>query len=437
MIKVAKFGGSSLADAAQFEKVKSIIEADDSRRVIVVSAPGKKNSKDNKVTDLLYLSYAHIKYHVDYHEILSVVEARYCEIAKNLYLDFDVKAEFDKIREKIAQGESEAYLVSRGEALCAKLMACYLGWKSVDDCIFLNFDGSIDYNRSYEALKVAFTKNRERMVVPGFFGIYPDGTTGLMDRGGSDITGAICAAALDAEVYENWTDVPGILMADPAIVRNPISIPGITYEELHELTYMGAKVLHEASVYPVKKAGIPINIRDTNHPEFQGTVIKDSFEDEDDENFYITGVAGRNHFTIIDVKQDNLDSETLSKTLNVLKEKGIRPEQINFGTDVFSIVINGSTSKQILLSAMAEIKHLAEEASLSVTEGISLIACVSRRMVFKPGISGLIFKTLGDNDINIRMISQGARELSILIGVDDSDYERTVKVLVNSFTQKN
>lgn len=436
MIKVAKFGGSSLADVGQFEKVKKIIKSDDSRRVVVVSAPGKRNEKDNKITDLLYLSYAHIKYNVDYNEILSVVEARYCDIAKQICPSFDVHSEFERIKDSINEGVSEAFLVSRGEVLCARLMAEYLGWKSVEDCIFINLDGSVNYEKSYDALRIAFTKSGERMVVPGFFGLFPDGSTTLMDRGGSDITGSICAAALNAEVYENWTDVPGILMADPSIVNNPIPIQKITYEELHELTYMGAKVLHEASVFPVKNAGIPINIRDTNHPELEGTVICDNFEEDDDSSFYITGVAGRKHFSIIDVKQDNLDSDILEKTLKIIKEKGIKPEQINAGTDAFSIVINNSTSKQVVLSAVADIQNLTTGASISISEDISLVACVSRRMVFKPGISGLIFKTLGDNNINIRLISQGAREINILIGVDDADYERTVRVLVDSFTQK-
>lgn len=437
MLKVAKFGGSSLANAQQFEKVKNIITADPDRKVIVVSAPGKRFPGDNKITDLLYLSYAHIKYGVDYHNMLETVKDRYLEIAADLGIEVNMDDAFAEIDAKLKSGAPESYLVSRGEALCARLMAAYLGWACAEDCIYLNYDGSIDTQKSHEALQIAFHQFGGKMVVPGFFGLLPDGSTALMSRGGSDITGAVCAAALQADVYENWTDVPGILMADPTIVKDPLPIPKITYDELRELTYMGAKVLHEASVYPVKTAGIPINIRDTNHPEMEGTFIDESFADDPlDQKFYITGITGRKNFTLIDVKQDNMEVGTLRDALKIFALRGIKPEQINAGLDAFTVVIHGDVAKQSLYGIAAEIEALTGEGSVHITEGISLIACVSRRMVLRPGISGLIFGALGENNINIRLISQGAKELNILIGVADEDYEKAVQVLCSSFTKR-
>ncbi len=438
MLKVVKFGGSSLADAGQFAKVKKIIESDPARRVVVVSAPGKRCSSDNKITDLLYLCYAHVKYGVDYKPMLGTIKERYAGIAGDLGISFGIDDAFDEIRRNIDNGAPEAYLVSRGEALSARLMAAYLGFDLAENCIFLNYDGSIDKEKTYAAVKQAFSKPGARIVVPGFFGSLPDGSTGLMSRGGSDITGALCAAALDADIYENWTDVPGILMADPGIVKNPFPIPRITYDELRELTYMGAKVLHEASVAPVKEAGIPVNIRDTNHPEDEGTFISESFEHDDirDDKFYITGIAGRQHFTILDIKQSGLDLANLGKVLSLFEQRKIKVELVSAGLDVFSVLIPSET-KSSLYSVASEIEKIAGEHSMTITEGISLIACVSRRMVLRPGISGSIFGALGDNSVNIRLISQGAKEITILIGVEDKDYEKAVSVLYDSFTKRD
>lgn len=439
MLKVAKFGGSSLADEKQFAKVKSIVGSDPGRKVIVVSAPGKRFSKDNKITDLLYLCYAHIKYGVDHKPMLETIKDRYKEIVESLKIDFDLEGAFKKIEDDLAKGASESYLVSRGEYLSARITAEYLGYEFVDakDTVFLGYDGSIETEKTYEAIRLAYSKTKGCIVVPGFFGSLDDGEIALMSRGGSDITGAIFAAALDADIYENWTDVPGILMADPSIVKDPYPIPKITYDELRELTYMGAKVLHEASVYPVKVAGIPVNIRNTNDPEAAGTLIDESFEDDDmkDDKFYITGITGKKHYTIIDVKKDNLSLEAISTVMQVLVSRGIKVEQVNSGLDVFSVILENGVNKQSVYSIAAEIEKLTG-GSVKISEGISMIACVSRRMVFRSGISGLIFGALGENDINIRLISQGARELNILIGVADEDCDRTVQVLYDSFTKK-
>ena len=440
MLKVLKFGGSSLADYSQFEKVKDIVLRDPARAAVVVSAPGKRFKKDNKITDLLYLCYAHIKYGVDHESILGLIESRYREIASGLGVDLDIEAEFDLIRENIAAGAGEDYLVSRGEYLSAKLMAAYLDYDFVDafGTVFFGFDREVDRKKTYEALRLAYNSSKGRVVVPGFFGTMPDGKLALMNRGGSDITGALLAAALEADVYENWTAVPGILMADPGIVDDPYPIPQITYDELRELTYMGAKVLHEAAVFPVREAGIPVNIRNTNDPEAAGTFIAESFESEDDE-FYITGVTGRRGFTILDVRYENIGQSmgVFRSVLKLFEKYGIRVEHISSGVDAFSVVANGEALKPHIYQLVSEIEDICGRAAVKVSEGISLVACVSRRMVFRPGISGRLFAALGENRINIRMIAQGAEELTILMGVADADFERTIKVLYDSFTRRN
>ena len=282
MLKTVKFGGSSLADAQHFSAVRDIVRADDARRIVVVSAPGKRAKGDNKVTDLLYLCHAHIKYGVDHESVLSMIESRYREIAETLSIPFDVSAAFDEIRSRIKTSPDEDYLVSRGEALCAALMAAYLGYDFVDSYGTVKFrlDGRIDLPATYTAIAEAFEASSGRIVMPGFYGTMPGGKLRLMTRGGSDITGALAAAALNCDLYENWTDVSGILMADPSIVPDPQPIPRITYSELRELTYMGAKVLHEESVFPVREMNIPLNIRNTNDPSAPGTMIREEFAED-------------------------------------------------------------------------------------------------------------------------------------------------------------
>ena len=444
MIKTLKFGGSSLADAEHFKMVKDIVESDPDRRVVIVSAPGKRFSKDNKVTDLLYLCYAHIRYGVDYKNILNIIKERYSQIIDDLSIDFDLDKAFETIENEIKNGEGEEYLVSRGENLCAQIMAKYLGFEFVDSYgnVFFKYDGSIDTAKTYEALKFSFNAAGGKIVVPGFYGTMPDGSLALMSRGGSDITGALVAAALGADLYENWTDVPGILMADPGIVKDPYPIPRITYNELRELTYMGAKVLHEASVFPAREAKIPLNIRDTNNPDDPGTIINEEFDEKemkDDSKYFITGIAGRKGYSIIDIKQDNFTQKigTLRDVLKVFEKQGAAIEHILSGVDSFSLIVSTEAIRPHLYAMIAEIEEFCGANSVKITEGISLIACVSRKMVFRPGISGSIFGALGENNINIRMISQGAEELNIIIGVDDQDYEESIRVLYNSFTRKD
>ena len=432
MLKTVKFGGSSLADAQHFSAVRDIVRADDARRIVVVSAPGKRAKGDNKVTDLLYLCYAHIKYGVDHESVLSMIEARYQEIADALAIPFDVSAAFAKIRSRVKESPDEDYLVSRGEALCAELMAAYLGYDFVDSYGTVKFrlDGRIDLPATYTAIAEAFEASSGRIVMPGFYGAMPGGQLRLMARGGSDITGALAAAALNCDLYENWTDVPGILMADPSIVKDPQPIPRITYSELRELTYMGAKVLHEESVFPVREMNIPLNIRNTNDPSAPGTMIREEFEEDalHSEPYFITGVAGRRGYCIMDIHKSHVSAK-LGVVLHI--------EQIVSGIDCFSLVVSTEAVKPYLFSIMEEIESFCGPDSVKVTDGISLIACVGRRMVFRPGISGRLFATLGENDINIRMISQGPEELNIIVGVDDRDFEKTIRVLYNSFTRKD
>ncbi|MCQ2553992.1 MAG: aspartate kinase, partial [Clostridia bacterium] len=381
------------------------------------------------------------KYKVDHTNVLSGIQDRYQEIVDGLKIDLDVAEEFRVIDENLKNGAVEDYLVSRGEYLNAKIMAKVLGYDFVDayGSIYFNYDKSIDTARTNEALKMAFASAKNGVVVPGFFGTMPDGQLALMSRGGSDITGALLAAALEADVYENWTDVPGILMADPGIVDNPKPIPNITYDELRELTYMGAKVLHEAAVKPVKDANIPLNIRDTNNPQHPGTLIAESFEIDKDDEFYITGIAGKKGYCVIDVHYENLATSVgaYTEVLKVLEKRNVYVEQILSGVDDFSLIVRGSYVKPFIYALVSEIEAVTGEGSVKVTENLSMIACVSRMMVFKPGISGKIFTALGDNNINIRMISQGAEELNIIIGVDDKNYDNTIRVLYDSFTKKN
>lgn len=442
MLKVLKFGGSSLADAEHFKNVKDIIEQDESRKVVVVSAPGKRDKQDNKITDLLYLCYAHIQYSVDYKPMLAMIKSRYKEIVEGLGIEFDLDKEFDKIETHIIQGTDQDFVVSRGENLNAKIMAAYLGWDFVDasDHIIFNYDHSVDKQRTYELLKLAYNGSKnKKIVVSGFYGTMPDGKLALMSRGGSDITGALVAAALEADIYENWTDVPGILMADPSIVKNPHPIPKISYDELRELTYLGAKVLHEASVFPVREAGIPVNIKDTTNPSHPGTIIAEKFDEEADDKFYATGIAGRKNFSIIDIHHDNIGNNVnvLRDVLKVFESHAIPIEQINSSVDSFTVLVADENLKTKVYSLVAELEEICGENKVNVTNNISLIAIVSRKMVLKTGISGLVFSALGKNNVNIRIISQGVSELSIIIGVGSDDFEKAVKVLYDEFTKRS
>lgn len=435
MVKVAKFGGSSVAGAEQFKKVKAIVEADPARKVVVVSAAGKRSSGDHKLTDLLYLCHAHLTYGVSCDDIVHTIEQRLCEIRDALGLGFDVGAEMAKLEQSLSKDMAADELVSRGEYLTSRLMADYLGFQFVDaaDCIFFTYDGQVDQEKTFAAIAAAY-EQYGRIVIPGFYGKLPNGRIKVMTRGGSDISGALAAAAINADVYENWTDVSGILMADPRIVKDPKPIGRITYAELRELAFMGASVLHEESVQPVKEKGIALNIRNTNCPEHPGTVIVDRIEKEERDERFLTGIAGRRNFTILTVNKRNMnDSQTLRRTLEIFDRYHAKVEHITLGLDSFALVTSTAALGDALYSLMGDIEKQCHPEDLRVQDGIALVAAVGRKMTFRPGISGKIFKALGEEGINIRTIAQGADELSIIVGVDNKNYEAAVQVLYDSF----
>ena len=437
MLKVTKFGGSSMADAGQLRKVRDIVLADKERRVVIVSAAGKRFSGDHKLTDLLYLCYAHVQYGVPCDPIFDQITSRYIEIRDELQLDLDLETEFAELKKRLdAKEVSQDELVSRGEYFSAKLMAAYLGFKFVDaaDWIRFNMDGTVDKGYSYPAL--AQFKS-EPMVIPGFYGTMPDGRIRTFSRGGSDITGALAAAALDADVYENWTDVSGILMADPRIVENPQPIPEVTYDELRELSYAGAQVLHEGTIKPVREKGIPVNIRNTNAPEDVGTFIQEDFDTEIDPERVITGITGKKDFSIITMFMRGMTSEVgvLRRVLSILERHNISVDFVPNGIDNVSLVMPTTKIQKKLYAILAEIQQEIKPDRLEVLDNISVVAAVGHRMAFRPGVSGKIFAALGKAGINIRMINQGPDELNIIFGVDNKDFEQAIRVLYNSFVK--
>ena len=439
MLKVLKFGGSSMADAKQFEKVKSIVQADPSRKVVIVSAAGKRFSDDHKLTDLLYLCHAHLKYGVACDSVFDMIRSRYMEIRDELGLKTDLESEFDALRKKMDKGISQDELVSRGEYFAARLMADYLGYDFLDSELWLRFklDGTVDQEVSYEALSRA--ASGRRVVIPGFYGTMPDGSIKTFTRGGSDITGALAAAALDADVYENWTDVSGFLMADPRIVKDPLPIERITYSELRELSYIGAQVLHEGTIFPVREKNIPLNIRNTNQPDHPGTMIRESFDEPEEkaDSSFITGIAGRKNFSVITITKNGMSNEVgvLRRVLEILEKYQLVVEYLPSGIDSVSLVVAADKLRPCQYQILGEIQKALKPDTIHVTEDMAIVAAVGRKMAFKPGISGKIFAALGENGINIRMITQGPEELNIIVGVDNKDFAGAIRVLYNSFVK--
>jgi len=438
MLKVTKFGGSSMADAGQLKKVRDIVLADKERRVVIVSAAGKRDKNDHKLTDLLYLCYAHVQYGVDCTPVFEQITSRYIQIRDELGLKLDLETEFAELKQRLdAKSISQDELVSRGEYFSARLMAAFLGFQFVDaaDWITFNLNGTVDTATSYTALKKRM--KGKGIVIPGFYGAMPDGRIRTFSRGGSDITGALAAAALDADVYENWTDVSGILMADPRIVKDPQPIPEITYDELRELSYAGAQVLHEGTIAPVREKGIPVNIRNTNAPEDRGTFIRELLDEEPDPARVITGITGKKDFSVIFFSKRGMTSEVgvLRKTLSVLERHGISVDFVPNGIDTVSLVMPTSTIAPHLYTILAEIQQDVEPDTLTVIDEVAIVAAVGHRMAFKPGVSGKIFAALGNAGINIRMINQGPDELNIVFAVDNKDFEQAIRVLYNSFAK--
>ena len=438
-MKVVKFGGSSMADAGQYRKIKAILDADPSRKIVVVSAAGKRFKDDHKLTDLLYLCHSHVKYGVDCNRIFTMISGRYLDIQRDLSLDIDLMPELTDLKRRIdAKKVSREELVSRGEYFSAKLMASYLNFQFIDaaDWVLFKMDGTVDQEKSYRALRERVTPG-QGVVIPGFYGAMPDGTIHTFSRGGSDISGSLAAAALDADVYENWTDVSGILMADPRLVEDPQTIPEVTYDELRELSYSGAQVLHEDSIFPVREKNIPVNIRNTNDPEAPGTMIKESFDAAHDPDRFITGITGKKDFSIISLSKRGMSNQVgvLYKVLKVLVRHNISVDYVPNGIDNVSVVLPTHAIEKDLYTIMAEIKEEVQPDTLDVHHNIAVVAAVGRRMAFRPGISGKLFAALGEAGINIRMINQGPDELNIIFGVDNKDFESAIKVLYNSFAK--
>ena len=410
-MKVVKFGGSSMADAGQYRKIRDILLADPERRVVIVSAAGKRNKADHKITDLLYLCHAHSQYGVDCSGVFEMIQGRYLQI-----------------RDELA---------SRGEYFSAKRMAAYLGFQFIDavDWIKFNFDGTVDQEGSYETLQGLVRGCGA--VIPGFYGLMPDGKIRTFSRGGSDITGALAAAALDADVYENWTDVSGILMADPRIVDDPQAIPEVTYDELRELSYSGAQVLHEDAIFPVREKNIPLNIRNPNAPNAPGTMIQEQFDTDYDTSRFITGITGKKDFTIISLSKRGMSNQVgvLRKVLTVLERHSISVDYVPNGIDNVSIVLPTESLGAHLYTILGEIQQDVQPDTLDVHDQIAIVAAVGRQMAYRPGISGKIFAALGQANINIRMINQGPDELNIIFGVDNRDFAQAIRVLYDSFVR--
>lgn len=431
---VAKFGGSSLSDSSQFKKVKDIVLADERRKFIVPSAPGKRSSNDYKITDLLYLCHEHVRSSVPFDEIFRLIESRYTDLCKELGLSVDICSHLKDLKTKIEEGASEEYVASRGEYLNGILLAEYLGYDFIDaaDVIVFKKSGLLDEKMTYAAAGGKLSE-AGKAVIPGFYGASSDGRIKTFSRGGSDITGAIIAKCVNAKVYENWTDVSGFLMADPRIVENPKHIEEITYKELRELAYMGANVFHDEAIFPVKKDGIPINIRNTNRPLDKGTFIVN--EKNNIEAGNITGISGKKDFTVISIEKTlmNRDKGYCRRILSILENNNVAFENIPAGIDSISLVIDDTELEEKLDKIVEEIETQCNPDSLIVYPNMALIAVVGSGMIRTKGISAKVFSALTRTDVNIRMINQGSSELSIIIGVENDDFEKAIRAVYKAF----
>ena len=434
MKKVVKFGGSSLASARQFKKVGDIIRADKTRRYVIPSAPGKRNSKDTKVTDMLYECYAAASAGASYKKILEVIKARYQEIIDGLELNLNLDHEFATIEENFVKGIGKDYAASRGEYLNGIVMANYLGYEFIDaaEVIFFDEHGNFEAELTNKELSERL-EHVERAVIPGFYGSKHDGSIKTFSRGGSDVTGSIVARAIHADLYENWTDVSGFLVTDPRIVENPEVIETITYKELRELAYMGAGVLHEDAIFPVRKEGIPINIRNTNRPEDKGTLIVESTCRKP--RYTITGIAGRKGFCAINIEKAMMNSEVGfgRKVLGVFEKFGISFEHMPSGIDTMTIMVHQDEFEEYEQSVIAGIHRAVEPDLVDLEADLALIAVVGRGMKGTRGTVGRIFSALAHARINVKMIDQGSSELNIIIGVKNSDFETAIKAIYDIF----
>ena len=434
MIKVVKFGGSSLASAEQFAKVGKIIQADKERRYVVPSAPGKRNAKDTKVTDMLYACYALVEAEEDFRVPLMKIKDRYDTIINGLNLTLSLEDEFRIIEKNFADKAGEDYAASRGEYLNGIIMANYLGYEFIDaaEVIFFDENGNFD---DYKTDKVMAERlsHVEKAVIPGFYGSDSNGNVKTFSRGGSDITGSIVSKAVHASVYENWTDVSGCLVADPRIVENAQPIRVITYRELRELSYMGASVLHEDAIFPVRKAGIPINIKNTNAPEEPGTMIVESTCQKAD--YTITGIAGKKGFVAVNIDKDMMNSEVgfCRKALEAFEENGISIEHMPSGIDTMTVFVHQEEFEGKEQQVISSIRRLVNPDIIDLEADLALIAVVGRGMKSTRGTAGRIFSALAHANINVKMIDQGSSELNIIIGVSNNDFDNAIKAIYDIF----
>ncbi|MGN0412581.1 MAG: aspartate kinase [Lachnospiraceae bacterium] len=434
MRKVVKFGGSSLASAEQFQKVKNIILADKDRKLVVPSAPGKRDNKDTKVTDMLYGCYALAEEDKDFSAELDAIKARYQEIIDGLSLDLSLEDEFQTILKNFMEKAGSDYAASRGEYLNGIIMANYLGYEFIDAAtvIFFDEDGEFEAEKTNKVLAERLN-GVERAVIPGFYGAKADGTVKTFSRGGSDITGSIVARAAHADVYENWTDVSGFLIADPRIIYKPEVIDVITYKELRELAYMGASVLHEDAIFPVRKEGIPINIRNTNAPEDNGTWIVGSTCQKS--KYTITGIAGKKGFCSVILEKEMMNSEIGfgRKVLQAFEDNEISFEHMPSGIDTMTILVHQDEFMHKEQSVVSGIQRMAKPDNIEIEADLALIAVVGRGMKSSRGTAGRIFSALAHSNVNVKMIDQGSSELNIIIGVKNEDFEVAIKAIYDIF----
>lgn len=434
-IKVVKFGGSSLCDAAHFKQVREIVLSDPSRCYVVPSAPGKRFDGDQKITDLLYQCYDLVDLNQPHEPVFEIIAQRFREIARELDVDFDLEDVLRETCHEIRRRRSADFAASRGEYLSGRLLAAYLGWDFIDPQDVIKFDrrGSFASEWTNELLRNEMERH-PRAVIPGFYGSYPNGEVHTFSRGGSDVSGAIVARAAEAELYENWTDVNGFLMADPRVVDNPKCIRQLTYRELRELSYMGATVLHEDAIFPVHKAGIPTNIRNTNAPDEPGTLI---VAQPTEESYLtpITGIAGHKDFTLITIDKALMNAEYGfgRRVLQALEDFDVSFEHLPTGIDTMSVVISDKELHTRRDQIIQRIKQTCQPDTIEIESGLALIATVGYGMVRTRGTAAKLFRALFEADVNVRMIDQGSSELNIIVGVDTADFETAMRAIYKAF----
>ena len=437
-MKVCKFGGTSMANAKTILKVVDVIESDLSRHYIVVSAPGKRTAEDVKVTDALYACFNDVKKTGNCDNSFKTIEKRFREIVFELGVDVDIDSELKAVKEGIEKSTTPDYAASRGEYLSAKILASRLGYQFVDafDLIKFNEKGELLLHYSLDRVKATLS-NVQYAVIPGFYGSDSHDNVRTFSRGGSDISGAIVARAMGADIYENWTDVDGFLTADPRIVENPTTIGYLSYKELRELSYMGAEVMHPESIFPVYSVGLPINIKNTFNPSHPGTMIVKSVDLQDGNNI-VTGISGQKGLTIINIEKNLMNSEVgfVRKVLSILEYEGISFEHLPSGIDTMSLVVRDEFLNGKMQRILQKIKETVNPDSLEIHSGLSLVAIVGHNMAFRLGTASTVFKALSDAHINIRMIDQGSSELNIIVGVDTCDYEKAINAIYYAFTRE-